>query len=48
VLDKTARYVDKSGRKINGRNVKPGTRIQLYFDDTGQPPVVKRVVIDKD
>ena len=47
VLDKTARYVDKAGRKINGRTIKSGTRIHLHYDDTGPAPVVKRVVVDK-
>jgi hypothetical protein len=48
VLAKAIRYVNKAGREIDERLIKPGTRIELYYDDTGQTRVVNRVVVDED
>jgi hypothetical protein len=48
VLDKTVRYVNNAGREIDEHLIKPGTRIYLYYDDTGQNRVVNRVVVDED
>jgi hypothetical protein len=48
VLDKAVRYVNKAGREIDEHLIKPGTRIHLYYDDTGQTRVVNRVVVDED
>ena len=47
VLDKTAPYVNKAGRKVDERQIKRGTRIHLYYDETGQTHVVNRVVVDQ-
>jgi hypothetical protein len=47
VLDKSIRYVNKAGREIDDHLIKPGTRIHLYFDDTGQTRVINRVVVDQ-
>ena len=47
VLDKTVRYMNKAGREINDHLIKPGTRIHLYFDGTGQTRVINRVVVDE-
>jgi len=46
VLDKTVRYVNKAGREIDEHLIKPGTRIHVYYDGTGETPVVNRVVVD--
>jgi hypothetical protein len=48
VLDKTVRYVNKAGRGIDENLIKPGTRIHLYYDDTGQIRMVNSVVVDED
>ena len=47
VLDDTVRYVNKGGKQINEQQIKPGTRIHVYYDDTGETPVVNRVVVDQ-
>jgi hypothetical protein len=47
VLDDTVRYVNKGGKQINEQQIKPGTRIHVYYDGTGEPPVVNRVVVDQ-
>ena len=47
VLDETVRYVNKAGRKIDQHLIKPGTRVHVYYDDTGETPVVDRVVVDE-
>jgi hypothetical protein len=48
VLDKRVRYVNKSGREIDEHRIKPGTRIHLYYEGTGETRVVNRVVVDED
>jgi hypothetical protein len=48
VLDKTVRYVDKAGKEIDERLIKPGTRVHVYFDRTGETRVIDRVVVDED
>jgi uncharacterized protein YdeI (BOF family) len=47
VLDDTVRYVNKGGKQINEQQIKPGTRIHVYYDGTGETPVVNRVVVDQ-
>jgi hypothetical protein len=47
VLDKTVPYVNKAGRKVDERQIKRGTRVHLYYDDTGQTHMVNRVVVDE-
>jgi len=46
VLDKTVRYVNKAGREIDEHLIKPGTRIDFYYDSTGKTGVVSRVVVE--
>jgi hypothetical protein len=48
VLDKTVRYVNKAGKGIDEHLIKPGTRIHVYYDRTGETRVVNRVVVDED
>jgi hypothetical protein len=48
VLDKTVRYVNKAGREIDEHLIKPGTRIDVYYDGTGETRVVNCVVVDQD
>jgi len=48
VLDKTVGYVNKAGRDIDERLIKPGTRIHVYYDSIGETRVVNRVVVDED
>jgi hypothetical protein len=48
VLDKTVPYVNKAGREIDEHLIKPGTRIHVYYDGTGETRVVSRVVVDED
>src|SRR6266487_17205 len=47
-LDDAVRYVNKAGRRIDKHRIKPGTRIHVYYDGTGETRVVNRVVVDKD
>jgi hypothetical protein len=46
-LDDTVRYVNKAGKQIDERLIKPGTRVHVYYDNTGETPVVNRVVVDQ-
>jgi len=46
VLDDMVRYVNKAGRQIDEHLIKPGTRVHVYYDGTGETPVVNRVVVD--
>jgi hypothetical protein len=47
-LDKTVHYVNKTGREIDEHLIKPGTRIHVYYDGTGETRVINRVVVDED
>jgi hypothetical protein len=47
VLDDGVRYVNKAGKQIDERLIKPGTRVHVYYDNTGETPVVNRVVVDQ-
>jgi hypothetical protein len=48
VLNKTVRYMNKAGREIDERLIRPGTRIHLFYDDTSESRVVNHVVVDED
>jgi hypothetical protein len=48
VLDQTVRYVNKAGREIDEKLIKPGTPIHLYYEGTGQTRVVNHIVVDRD
>jgi hypothetical protein len=45
VLDDGVRYVNKAGRQIDEHLIKPGTRVHIYYDRTGETPVINRVVV---
>ena len=47
VLDKTVRYFNKAGGKIDERLIRPGTRIHFYYDGTGKTHAVNGVVVDE-
>jgi hypothetical protein len=47
-LGKTVHYVNKAGREIKEHMIRPGARVQVYYDGTGQTQVVNRVVVDDD
>lgn len=46
VLGKTVRYVNKAGKEIEATMIKPGARVHVYYDGTGETRVVNRVVVD--
>ena len=47
VLDKTVRYFNKAGRKLDEHLIKPGTRVHFYYDGTGKTHAVNGVVVDE-
>ena len=47
VLDDAVRYVNKAGKQIDERLIKPGSRVHVYYDNSGETPVVNRVVVDQ-
>jgi hypothetical protein len=47
MLGKTVHYVNKAGREIEASMIKPGTRVHVYYDGTGESRVVNRVVVDE-
>ena len=47
VLGKTVHYVNKAGRDIEASMIKPGTRVHVYYDGTGETRVVNRVIVDE-
>jgi hypothetical protein len=47
MLGKTVHYVNKAGREIEAAMIKPGTRVHVYYDNTGDTQVVNRVVVDE-
>ena len=47
VLDDAVRYVNKAGKQIDERLIKPGSRVHVYYDNTGETHVVSRVVVDE-
>jgi hypothetical protein len=47
VLGKTIHYVNKAGREIEASMIKPGTRVHVYYDGTGETRVANRVVVDE-
>lgn len=46
VLGKTVRFVNKVGSEIEASTIKPGARVHVYYDGTGDTRVVNRVVVD--
>jgi hypothetical protein len=47
VLGKTVHYVNKAGKTIEASMIKPGARVHVYYDGTGETRVVNRVVVDE-
>ena len=47
VLGKTVRFVNRAGAEIEASTIKPGTRVHVYYDGTGQSRVVNRVIVDE-
>jgi multidrug resistance efflux pump len=47
VLGKTVRYVNKAGAEIQAATIKPGARVHVYYDGTGETRTVNRVVVDE-
>ena len=47
VLGKTVRFVNKAGATIEAATIKPGARVNVYYDGTGETRVVNRVVVDE-
>ena len=47
VLGKTVRFVNKVGAEIEASTIKPGTKVHVYYDGTGETRVVNRVVVDE-
>jgi hypothetical protein len=47
VLGKTVRYVNKAGKEIEASMIRPGARVHVYYDGTGETQVVNRVVVDE-
>lgn len=45
VLGKKVRFVDKDGRAVDPRMVRPGTRVELGFDRRGR--VARVIVVEK-
>ena len=48
VLGKTVHYANKAGREIDEHLIKPGARVHVYYDGTGETRTVNRVVVDDD
>src|SRR5205823_7034605 len=47
VLGKTVHYVNRAGRTIEASMIRPGTRVHVYYDGTGETRTVNRVVVDE-
>jgi hypothetical protein len=47
-LGKTVRIVNKAGTEIKESMIRPGARVHVYYDGTGETRVVNRVVVDDD
>ena len=41
-------YVNRAGREIKETMIRPGARVHVYYDGTGETRVVNRVVVDED
>lgn len=47
-LGQTVKYVNKAGKEIEASLIRPGARVHVYYDKTGETQVVNRVVVDQD
>ena len=48
VLGKTVNYVNLAGESIEANVIRPGTRVNVYYDRDGDTQVVTRVMVDQD
>lgn len=48
LLGKTVHYVNKAGKEIEPGMVKPGAKVQVIYDKSGDTLVVSKVVVDQD
>jgi len=48
LLGRTVHYVNKAGKEIEPAMVKPGAKVQVVYDKSGDTLVVNRVVVDED
>jgi hypothetical protein len=46
-LGKTVRFLNRAGNTIEAATIKPGTKVHVYYDGTGETRVVNRVVVDE-
>src|SRR5712691_3202068 len=42
MLGKTVHYMNKAGKEIESSMIRPGTRVHVYYDSTGDTRVVSR------
>jgi hypothetical protein len=47
VLGKTVRFLNRKGAEIEASTIKPGAKVHVYYDGTGETRVVNRVVVDE-
>jgi hypothetical protein len=45
-LGNTVQYVNRAGKAIETSTIRPGARVHVYYDTTGETQVVNRVVVD--
>jgi ABC-type transport system substrate-binding protein len=48
LLGKTVHYVNKAGKEIEPAMVRPGAKVQVAYDKSGDTLVVSKVVVDQD
>ena len=48
LLGKTVHYVNKLGKEIEPAMVRPGAKVQVIYDKSGDTLIVNRVVVDED
>ena len=46
-LGKAVQYVDRAGKTIEASMIKPGAKVNVYYDKSGETQVVNRVVVDQ-
>ena len=47
VLGKTVQYVDRAGKTIEASMIKPGAKVNVYYDKSDDTQVVNRVIVDQ-
>jgi hypothetical protein len=46
-LGKTVRFLNRAGAEIEAARIRPGAKVHVYYDGTGETRVVNRVVLDE-